>query len=36
MFFRDQLEWAAAHECIEDVFSFLKRLPEPHWYHMGE
>ena len=36
MFFRDHVEWAAAHECIEDVFAFLKRLPEPHWYHMGE
>ena len=36
MFFRDHVEWAAAHECIEDVFAFLKRLPETHWYHMGE
>ena len=36
MHFRDQVEWAATHQCIEDVLSFLKRLPESHWYHMGE
>ena len=36
MFFRDHVEWAAEHKCIEDVFAFLKRLPEAHWYHMGE
>jgi hypothetical protein len=36
MFFRDHVEWAAAHECVGDVFSFLRRLPEQHWYHMGE
>ena len=36
MCFREHVEWAAAHGCIEDVYAFLKRLPEQHWYHMGE
>ena len=36
MHFRDHVEWAAAHDCIEEVYAFLKRLPEQHWYHMGE
>ena len=36
MCFRDHLEWAATRGCIDEVFGFLKRLPEEHWYHMGE
>jgi hypothetical protein len=36
MSFRDHIEWAAAHGCIDEVFGFVKRLPEDHWHHMGE
>jgi hypothetical protein len=36
MHFREHVEWAGAHGCIEDVYAFLKRLPEQHWLHMGE
>jgi hypothetical protein len=35
-FFRDHVEWAAAHDCIEDMFASLTKLQESHWYHMGE
>jgi hypothetical protein len=33
---RDQVEWAARHGCLEEMFTFLKSLPENRWIHMGE
>lgn len=36
MYFREHLEWAAAHGCLEEVFDLMKSLPESEWHHMGE
>jgi hypothetical protein len=36
MCFRDQLEWADVHGCLQPVMTFLRGLPEEQWYHMGE
>lgn len=33
---RDQVEWAAKHGLLREVFSFIEALPEDHWVHMGE
>jgi hypothetical protein len=33
---REHIEWAAAHGCLERVYSFLKALPEEQWHHIGE
>jgi hypothetical protein len=36
MCFREHIEWAASHGCLQQVFSFMKALPETEWHHMGE
>ena len=33
---REHIEWASAHNGIEEVHSFLKALPEEQWHHIGE
>lgn len=33
---RGQIEFAGAHGCLEQVFKFLKSLPEEEWLHMGD
>ncbi len=35
MCFREQVEWAAAHNCIIAAFTFLKVLPDADWHYMG-
>ena len=34
--FREHIEWADAHGCLQQVFTFMKSLPEDEWHHMGE
>lgn len=36
MCFREHIEWAASHGCLQQVFTFMKNLPESEWHHMGE
>ena len=36
MCFREQLEWAAANNCLGIAFDFLKTLPDTDWHYMGE
>jgi hypothetical protein len=36
MCFREHIEWAASHGCLQQVFTFMKSLPEGEWHHMGE
>ena len=36
MCFREHIEWAATHDCLRQVFTFMKSLPESEWHHMGE
>lgn len=36
MCFREHLEWAATHGCLQQVFTFMKSLPETEWHHMGD
>lgn len=36
MCFREHLEWAATHDCLQQVFTFMKSLPESEWHHMGD
>jgi hypothetical protein len=33
---RDQVEWAAQHGVLRELFDFIESLPEDHWLHMGE
>jgi hypothetical protein len=33
---RDQVEWAAEHGCLQEVYAFLHALPEDRWTHMGD
>lgn len=35
MCFREQLEWAAAHNCLNAAYQYLKGLPEADWHYMG-
>jgi len=34
--FREQLEWAAEHNELDQIGAFLRALPEDGWYHIGE
>ena len=36
MCFREHIEWAATHDCLQRVFTFMKSLPESEWHHMGD
>lgn len=33
---REHIEWAASHDCLAEVYSFLLELPEDQWHHVGE
>ena len=35
MCLREQVEWAAAHDCIEPAYRYLSRLPDAEWHYMG-
>ena len=32
----EHIEWAAKHNALEPVGTFLRSLPERDWYHVGE
>jgi hypothetical protein len=34
--FREHVEWAAAHNQLDQIGAFLRVLPEEEWYHFGE
>jgi hypothetical protein len=36
MCFREHIEWAATHGALQQVYTFMKSLPEGDWHHMGE
>jgi hypothetical protein len=36
MCFREHIEWAAGHGALQQVYAFMKALPETDWHHMGE
>jgi hypothetical protein len=36
MVFREHIEWAASHGCLQQIFTFMKSLPESDWHHMGD
>ena len=36
MCLREHIEWAASHGGLEQVYAFMKSLPENEWYHMGD
>ena len=36
MVFREHIEWAASHDFLQQVFTFMKKLPESDWHHMGD
>lgn len=36
MCFREHIEWAASHGCLQQIFTFMKDLPETDWYHMSD
>lgn len=33
---REHIEWAATHGAIEEVYTFLRSLPEEEWHHLTE
>jgi hypothetical protein len=33
---REHIDWAAAHGCLKQVYSFLQALPEEQWHHIDE
>ena len=33
---REHIEWAVAHNFLQEVNSFLMSLPEEQWHHIGE
>ncbi|MDY6830288.1 MAG: hypothetical protein SWC96_00340 [Thermodesulfobacteriota bacterium] len=33
---REHIEWAETHGCLDEVVSFLERLSEDEWHHIGE
>lgn len=33
---REHVEWAVAHDCLQEVYVFLRGLPEDQWHHTGE
>lgn len=36
MCFREHIEWAAGHGALQQVYTFMKSLPEAEWHHMGD
>lgn len=34
MCLKDHIEWAAAQDCLDEVYAFLKELPETDWHHL--
>lgn len=36
MCLRDHLEWAASKSCLDEIYAFLKALPEESWHHTGD
>jgi hypothetical protein len=32
----EHVEWAAARGCLEQVYLYLKGLPETDWHHLGD
>ena len=36
MCFREHIEWAASHDCLQQIHSFMQSLPESDWHHMGD
>jgi hypothetical protein len=34
MCLRDHIEWADRQGCLDEVFAFLKSLPEEDWHYM--
>jgi hypothetical protein len=35
MCLRDHIEWAGHQGCLDEVFAFLKGLPDTDWHHLG-
>ena len=36
LMFREHIEWAEAQGVLENVMSFMQKMPETDWLHMGE
>ena len=36
MCFREHIDWADSHGCLQQIFTFMKSLSETEWHHMGE
>lgn len=36
MCFREHIEWAASHDCLQQIYTFMQSLPESDWHHMGD
>jgi hypothetical protein len=33
--FREHIEWAFAHGCLDTIHEFIKNLNEEEWFHIG-
>ncbi len=36
LWLRNQVQWAWENRCLEQLFAFLRELPEDKWHHMGD
>jgi hypothetical protein len=34
--FKDHIQWAADHNQLDQIPSYLRALPEEQWFHFGE
>jgi hypothetical protein len=34
MCLRDHIEWAQQQGCLDEVYAFLKQLPDGDWHYM--
>ena len=33
---REHIQWAADHGCLDQIFSFLRDVPDDQWHHIGD
>ncbi|OJX39966.1 MAG: hypothetical protein BGO78_14365 [Chloroflexi bacterium 44-23] len=34
--FREHINWAANHNCLEEIYDFIISLPEEDWHHFSD
>ena len=34
--FREHIEWASEHGCLDVIYAFMQNLKEEEWFHIGD